>query len=108
MLTEDQYQTSITFIKDFQDALHCIEQINERKASIDHYESFGSLVLSSMKKNQIKLSEKGFTKGDNISNFPLISAFKYSEELINKYKFATATSRDDLLKKFSKATQDLI
>ena len=84
MLTERQYTDAITFIKDFKDALWCIEQINERRASVEHYEDFGSLILSSMKAGHIKLTDSGVVKGDGYSSFPLLSIMKYSNELLKK------------------------
>ena len=108
MLTDQQYTEAITFLKDYKDALHCIEQINERIAAVEHYQSFGSTVLSALKNKHLDLSFHGFTKGDNFSEFSLVKAFKFSTDLVNKYQLSTATSREELFDKFSKATQDLI
>ena len=108
MLTEKQFTEAITFVKDFKDALWCIEQINERRAAVEHYEDFGSLILSSLKAGHIKLTDAGVVKGDGYSSFPLLSIMKYSNELLKKYSFTTAATKEELLQKFDKATKDLV
>ncbi|CAI2385551.1 unnamed protein product [Moneuplotes crassus] len=108
MLTEAQFQEAITFIKDYKDALYCIEQINERRATVDHYQNFSTTVLAAMKNKEIALDNKGFKKGEKIADFKLAKAFKYSTEVLNKYKLSNAVSRDDLLKKLAHATSDLV
>ena len=108
MLTEQQFGDAITFIKDYKDALHCMEQISERRESVNHYKSFGGTVLEAMKSNQIKLTDRGLEKDESFGDFNLTKAFSYATELDEKYSLSKSTSRDDLINKFSKACEDLV
>jgi hypothetical protein len=107
MLTERQYQDAISFNKDFYDALNCIEQNAEREASKAHYKSFSTALFSGLRNNQINLDANGVTKGADFKNWSLNKTKTYSQSLTKKYGFESASSREDLLKKFGSAIKDL-
>ena len=103
MLTEQQYIDAITYIKDFKDALLCVEQINERRASTQHYADFSSVILEAVNKGQLKIGDKRIEKGSEFDKFPLLNMMKFSNNLLKEFGLLYATSGEELSKKFDAA-----
>ena len=53
MLSESQFESSISFLKSYRDALACVEEIAERKQGYAHYENQAGSMVSAMQKNQV-------------------------------------------------------
>ena len=56
MLSETQFEASLTFLKSYKDALACVEQIAERRQSYAHYERQSASLVSGLEKNQVSSS----------------------------------------------------
>ncbi len=53
MLSEKQFESSLTFLKSYKDALACVEQIAERRQSYAHYEQQSANLVSGLKNNAV-------------------------------------------------------
>ena len=53
MLSETQFEASLTFLKSYKDALACVEQIAERRQSYAHYERQTNSLVNGLEKNQV-------------------------------------------------------
>ncbi|CDW90166.1 UNKNOWN [Stylonychia lemnae] len=107
MLSDRQFTDAITFVRSYKDALECVEQIAERRATYNHYESLTRTVVEGLQNKQIALNANSLVKSDSFNDFPLLKANNFAKNLWTKYGFASVSSRDDLLAKLDKATSEL-
>lgn len=101
MLSDQQYHEATEFLKSYNDALKCVEQIAERRAAFEHYERTATDIATGVKNNELELTESGVKPGENYQNFPLYRAQSFAEQLWKKAGFDSAKSRDDLVQKMS-------
>jgi len=103
MLSNQQYHEATEFLKTYNDALKCVEQIAERRAAFEHYERSASDIATGVKNKEVELTESGVKPGENYQNFPLFKAQGFVEQLWKKAGFDSASSRDDLVQRLNKA-----
>ena len=53
MLSDSQFESSISFLKSYRDALSCVEEIAERQQAYAHYQSQAGAMVDAMQKNQV-------------------------------------------------------
>ena len=78
MFTDRQFKDSISFYRDLQDAMKCIEQCEERKAQRSNYATFSTQIFEGIREKQIAIGEKGIVKGENFESWGLYKALAHA------------------------------
>ncbi len=107
MLSERQFTDAISFIKTYSDALNCVEQIAERRASYEHYKTTTETFAAGIKNDNIKLEGNRATSSANFKDFPWVKMQQFAKNLYQKYGFDSSTSAKDLNARLDKAINEL-
>ena len=93
------------FVRAYKDALACVEQIAERRQSIQHYEREAGAYTQALASDKLQIQESSqeVTGGSQASKFHLIRAFNRSKTLFEKNEFGAAKTREDFLTKLDSA-----
>ena len=103
MATQGQYAEASAFMRSYQDALRCVEQIAERRQGAAHYERSAAALTKGLQKNQIKIADGQVAPSDNAAKFSLARAHKHVQSLWGEHEFATASNAADLNSKLDAA-----
>ena len=107
MISQRQFTDALTFVRSYKDALECVEQIAERRASYAHYEGLARTVVGGIETNQLKVDHGAIVPGAAVSEFPLVKAHAFAKGMWTQYGLQTITSKDELNTKLDKGIKEL-
>ena len=107
MISQRQFTDALTFVRSYKDALECVEQIAERRASYAHYEGLARTVVGGIEGNQLKVDHGHVFPGTGASEFPLVKAHTFAKTQWTQYGLQNVSSSDELNNKLDKAIKDL-
>ena len=54
MISEKQFDSSLSFLKSYKEALACVEEIAERRQSYSHYEQQSASLVSGLENKEVR------------------------------------------------------
>ena len=74
MLSSTQFNKTMDFLATYKDALNCVEQIADRRQSMNHYESTTGALVHAMQNGQVGVSRGSIEGGSNKGDFIFMRA----------------------------------
>ena len=81
MISQRQFTDALTFVRSYKDALECVEQIAERRATYAHYEGLTRTFIEGIQNNHIKLEHGQVKAAAAVADFPPVKMNAFSNSL---------------------------
>ena len=107
MLSSTQFNKTMDFLATYKDALKCVEQIADRRQSINHYENTTGALVDAMQNNQVSVNRGNIEGEANKADFIFTRAHQNAKDVMQTYKLGMAGSRDEFIKNLNNATSKM-
>ena len=107
MLSKKQFGQAIDFLSVYEDSLNCIEQVAERNQGFNHYKNSTAAIGEGLKSGEIALADNVIVPASGADNFVYKRAFLGAKKIFDKYKFSSASNKDEFVKSLNNAEAGL-